>query len=122
MRRSRLTLPPPQDLERFFVFRRLVAGEGHFDIELDQRHALVHARLVDHGKAIVANDPATGKQVLLNYAATTKTVGGVVGVFDARTTGFVSVADPGGSTPPGGRAASPLPVFMPVSLIAVSIK
>jgi hypothetical protein len=52
-------------------------------------HWLLATQLTSDGKGIVANDPASGKQIVLNYDAATKTVGGVTSVFDTNSNKFV---------------------------------
>jgi len=44
-------------------------------------------------EGIVANDPGTGLQVLLNYNSETKTLGSIVSVFDAKTKTWTKLAD-----------------------------
>ena len=46
-------------------------------------HWLLATQMSADGNGIVANDPAIGKQFMLNYNASTKTVGGITGEFDA---------------------------------------
>jgi hypothetical protein len=75
-------------------------------------------QLTSDGKGIVANDPASGKQVVLNYDAATKTVGGVTGVFDANSNKFVPFAEASAGTP----ALAGLQGFAPANFLAVSTK
>ena len=44
-------------------------------------------------EGIVANDPGTGLQVLLNYNSQTKTLGSIVSVFDSKTKTWTRLAD-----------------------------
>jgi hypothetical protein len=44
-------------------------------------------------QGIVANDPSTGRRVLLNYDSPMKTVGSIVGVFDFKTGTWIRLAD-----------------------------
>ena len=44
-------------------------------------------------EGIVANDPGTGLQVLLDYNSETKTLGSIVSVFDSRTKTWTRLAD-----------------------------
>ena len=90
----------------------MISGGG------DPAHWLLATQMTPDGKGIVANDPATGKQVLLAYDPATKTVGGVTGVFDANNKKFVSFADASASTP---NLAS-LQGFVPSTFLAVTSK
>ncbi len=73
------------------------------------------------GDGIVANDPATGSQVILSYDPESKTIGGIQSVFDPKINGFVSV-DAANATkiagdvdlPDGGLAA--LHSFAPAAI------
>jgi hypothetical protein len=44
-------------------------------------------------RGVVANDPNTGRQVLLSYNPETKTLGSVASVFDAKTGTWIKLAD-----------------------------
>jgi hypothetical protein len=44
-------------------------------------------------QGIVANDPSTGLQVLINYDSETKTPGSIVSVFDPKTGIWTRLAD-----------------------------
>ena len=81
-------------------------------------HWLLATQMTADGKGIVANDPATGKQVLLAYDPATKTVGGVTGVFDTSSSKFVSFAEVSAGTP----ALAGLQSFAPTNFLAVSTK
>jgi len=85
-------------------------------------HWLLATQMTADGKGIVANDPATGKHVVLSYDAGTKAVGGVTGVFDAKTKGFVALADASGDLPAGSGGPVALQGFVPSTFIAVAIK
>ncbi len=85
-------------------------------------HWLLATQMTADGKGIVANDPASGKQVVLNYDASTKTVGGVTGIFDAKTKGFVSLANASGDLPAGSGGPAALLGFVPSNFIAVTVK
>jgi hypothetical protein len=45
------------------------------------------------GQGLVANDPGTGQQVLLEYDRETKTLGAIVSLFDSRTGVWTRLAD-----------------------------
>jgi hypothetical protein len=47
----------------------------------------------------VANDTATGKQVVLGYDAASKALGGVTAIFDGNSRKFTAVADAAADTP-----------------------
>jgi hypothetical protein len=81
-------------------------------------HWLLATQLTSDGKGIVANDPASGKPVVLNYDAATKTVGGVTSVFDANSNKFMSFAEASAGTP----ALAGLQSFVPANFLAVSTK
>jgi hypothetical protein len=46
-------------------------------------------------------NPITGKEVVPSHDPNTKTIGGIIGIYDAKTKGFVSLADAGGDPPAG---------------------
>jgi filamentous hemagglutinin family protein len=79
-------------------------------------HWLLATQLTSDGKGIVANDPASGKQVVLNYDAATKTVGGVTSVFDANSNKFVPFAEASAGTP----ALAGMQGFVPSTFLAVA--
>jgi hypothetical protein len=58
-------------------------------------HWLLAVAMGADGNGILTNDPATGKQVLLRNDAVTKTIGGVVGVFDGGRLNPVASTDTG---------------------------
>ena len=84
---------------------------------------LLALNLAPDGKGIICDDPITGKLVELAYNQTTETLGGITGVFDPKTKGFVALADASGDIPPSvtnGLAA--LQSFVPSSFFAVTVK
>lgn len=89
---------------------------------------LLAIKLTGDGKGVIANDPASGRQVVLAYDADTKTVGAVTSVLNPTTKAWVPVAEadlvklagdivllPSGS-------ADVLKSFVPTSYLAVVIK
>ena len=83
---------------------------------------LLALQMTADGKGIIANDPATGRQVVLAYDAATKTVGAVAGMVDPATRQIAPLAD----TAPAGIAAPPaawnaLKAFKVVSYFAVTL-
>ena len=85
-------------------------------------HWLLATQMTADGKGIVANDPSTGKQVVLSYDPGTKTVGGVTGVFDPKTKAFISIADASATALPHSSNLSALQGFVPENFIAVTVK
>ena len=81
-------------------------------------HWLLATQLTPDGKGIVANDPASGKQVVLNYDAATKTVGGVTSVFDTNSNKFVPFVEASAGTP----ALAGMQSFVPLTFLAVTTK
>jgi hypothetical protein len=87
---------------------------------------LLATQLTVYGDGIVANDPATGGQVILSYDPESKTIGGIESVFDPKSNGFVPV-DAANATkiagdiglPDGGLAA--LQSFAPAGYFAVTV-
>lgn len=83
-------------------------------------------RMTDDGKGIVANDPLTGKQVILAYDPDTKTIGGVTSVLDPKTNAFIAIKDAEALKVAGlgdinpDRATS-LQSFAPTSYFAVGV-
>jgi hypothetical protein len=83
---------------------------------------LLATGLTPDGKDILCDDPITGKVVELAYDPTTDTVGGIAGIFDPKTKGFVSLADAGNNPPAGaGNGVSALQGFVPSTYYAVSM-
>lgn len=81
-------------------------------------HWLLATQMTADGKGIVANDPASAKQVVLSYDVSTKSVGGITSAFDASSNKFVSFAEASASTP----ALVGLQRFVPAHFLAVSTK
>jgi hypothetical protein len=81
-------------------------------------HWLLATQMSADGKSIVANDPATGKQIELAWDPTTKTVGGVTGVFDPATKTFTALANAAS----GGQGISDLQGFTATNFLAVTVK
>ena len=83
---------------------------------------LLATGLTPDGKDIVCDDPVTGKLIELAYDPTTETVGGIAGVFDPKSKGFVSLADAGGDVPAGaGGGLAALQSFVPSTYYAVTM-
>lgn len=74
-------------------------------------------KVTDDGKGIIANDPATGGQVILSYDAATKTVGGITSILDAKSQTFVPLAN---SQSNGGVSSQQS--FVPATFFAVTVK
>ncbi|MBV8837151.1 MAG: hypothetical protein JO000_11485, partial [Alphaproteobacteria bacterium] len=51
---------------------------------------LLATRLTDDGKGIVCDDPISGTQIVLGYDASTRTVGGAIGVFDPKSKSVIA--------------------------------
>jgi hypothetical protein len=85
---------------------------------------LLATRLTSDGRGIIANDPVSGRQVVLAYDPNTKTVGGITGMFDANTQRVAALTSspPAGTPPlkPEGLAA--LQGFVPTTFFAVTVK
>jgi filamentous hemagglutinin family protein len=81
-------------------------------------HWLLATQMSQDGKSIVANDPATGKQIELAWDPATKTIGGVTGVFDPATKTFTAIADASS----GGQGISDLQGFTATNFLAVTVK
>jgi hypothetical protein len=60
---------------------------------------LLAVNMTPDGKGIICDDTQTGGLVELAYDPATKTIGGITGVFDAKTKGFVALADAGNDIP-----------------------
>jgi len=83
-------------------------------------------RLTDDGNGIIANDPATGRQVVLAYDPNTRTVGAVTSVFNPATRAWTPIADAdsvklAGDTTLPADASTALQSFVPTSFLAVTI-
>ena len=85
-------------------------------------HWLLATKLTDDGKEIVADDPITGKEIVLSYDPSTRTIGGITGIYDPKTKGFVSLADAGGDLPAGSGGPAALQGFVPSTFFAVAVK
>ena len=88
---------------------------------------LLAIKASDDGKGIIANDPISGRQVLLSYDAGTKTVGGVTGIFDAKSQKFVALTEAAATQQAGEPALkadslAPLNNFVPATFFAVTVK
>jgi hypothetical protein len=85
---------------------------------------LLAFHLTADGKGILANDPQTGKTLVLAYDPQTKTVGGVLGIFDLKQGGAIIPLAPTpavlGDYAPGG-AYPALQAFKPADYLAVSL-
>ena len=82
---------------------------------------LLAVNMAPDGKGIICDDPITGKLVELAYDPATETLGGITGIFDPKTKGFVSLADAGGDIPPGAAGdLSILQNFVPFTFFAVT--
>lgn len=90
-------------------------------------HWMLATKMTDDGRGIIANDPITGAQVVLAYDPATKTVGGVTGIFNPKSKGFVALSQANAGTVLSdagfsANAAGPLAGFAPGSYFAVAIK
>jgi hypothetical protein len=88
---------------------------------------LLAIKASDDGKGIIANDPISGRQVLLSYDAGTKAVGGVAGIFDAKTQTFVALSEAAATQQAGepvlkADSLAPLNNFVPTTFFAVTVK
>ena len=88
---------------------------------------LLAIKVSDDGKGIVANDPISGRQVLLSYDAGTKTVGGVAGILDGKTQKFVALSEAAATQQAGeptlkADSLAPLQNFTPATFFAVTVK
>ena len=83
-------------------------------------------RLTDDGKGIIANDPVTGRQIILAYDAATKTVGGATSIFNPVSKAWVPIAE-ANAVQVAGEAELPadrftaLQNFVPQGYLALSI-
>jgi hypothetical protein len=83
---------------------------------------LLALNLAPDGKGIVCDDPITGKLVEIAYDQTTETLGGITGIFDPRTKGFVALADASGEIPATAAAhIAAVQNFVPSTFFAVTI-
>jgi hypothetical protein len=83
---------------------------------------LLALNLTPDGKGIVCDDPITGKLVEIAYDQTTEKLGGITGIFDPKTKGFVALADASGQIPATAAAhLAALQGFVPSTFFAVTI-
>ena len=83
---------------------------------------LLALNLAPDGKGIICDDPLTGKLVEIAYDQTTETLGSITGIFDAKTKGFVALADASGEIPPAAVSAiATLQKFVPSTYFAVRL-
>jgi hypothetical protein len=83
---------------------------------------LLATGLAPDGKGIICDDTITGTLVELSYDPATETVGGITGVFDAKTKGFVSLADAGNDIPANDASGlAALQGFVPSTYFAVTV-
>jgi len=83
---------------------------------------LLATGLTPDGKGIVCDDPETGGLVELAYDPATETVGGITGVFDTKTKGFVALADAGNDIPTNDASGlAGLQSFVPSTYYAVTV-
>jgi filamentous hemagglutinin family protein len=101
----------------------MIGGQPHQD---GTQAWMLAIKLSDDGKGIVANDPASGRQVILAYDSETRIVGGVTRVFDPKSNAWIAVADAEAvrtaginDIAPGGVTA--LQSFVPTNYLAVVI-
>ncbi len=79
------------------------------------------------GKGIVANDPVTGRQVILGYDPESRTIGLVTSLYDPKTSSWIAVAsaDPiklASESDVQATSVSSLQAFVPVGYLAVAIR
>jgi hypothetical protein len=75
------------------------------------------------GKGIICDDTQTGGLVELAYDPLTQTIGGITQVFDAKTNGFIALADAGNDIPKNDAAGLPgLQNFTPSTYYAVTVQ
>jgi len=83
---------------------------------------LLAVTMTPDGKGIICDDPQTGGLVELAYDPATKTIGGITGVFDAKTKGFVALADAGNDIPASDVSGlAGLQTFVPSTYYAVTV-
>ena len=105
------------DLGQLLMGGPVMIGDGQ-----TPAHWLLATKLTDDGKGIVADDTVSGKEVMLSYNPDTKTVGGITGIFDAKTKEFVALADASGDMPAGSGGPAALQSFAPKNFFAVMVK
>ncbi len=83
---------------------------------------LLATGMTPDGKDIICDDPETGGLVELSYDPTTKTIGGITGVFDTKINSFVSLADAGNDIPANDASGlAGLQSFLPGTYYAVTV-
>jgi len=83
---------------------------------------LLAVNMTPDGKGIICDDTQTGDLVELAYDPATKTIGGITGVFDGKTSGFVALADAGNDIPASDVSGlSALQSFVPATYYAVAV-
>ncbi|HET6248931.1 MAG TPA: MBG domain-containing protein, partial [Tepidisphaeraceae bacterium] len=83
---------------------------------------LLATAMTPDGKDIVCDDPATGGMVELGYDPATETVGGITGVFNPKTNGFVALTDAGSDIPTNDASGlAGLQSFVPSTYYAVTV-
>jgi hypothetical protein len=83
---------------------------------------LLATAMTPDGKDIICDDPATGGMVELAYDPATETVGGITGVFNPKTKGFVALADAGSDIPTNDASGlAGLQSFVPSTYYAVTV-
>jgi len=103
----------------------LVSGPMMISNGAEPAQWLLATQMAPDGRGIVANDPVTGWRVLLSYDPQTRTVGGVIGLYDPKRKGVLSLADVGGLTSdagPMGLGIAYLEGFVAKTYIAVTVK
>jgi hypothetical protein len=83
---------------------------------------LLATGMTPDGKDIICDDPATGGLVELAYDPATETVGGITGVFNPKTKGFIALADAGTDIPANDASGlAGLQSFVPSTYYAVTV-
>jgi hypothetical protein len=82
-------------------------------------------RLTEDGKGIIANDPSTGRQVILAYDPQTKAIGGVRSVLDPKSNAWIAI-DNSDALKAAGLEITPervtaLQAFAPTGYLAVGV-
>jgi hypothetical protein len=84
---------------------------------------LLAVSMTPDGKGIICDDTQTGGLVELAYDPLTQTIGGITQVFDAKTNGFIALADAGNDIPKNDAAGLPgLQNFTPSTYYAVTVQ
>jgi hypothetical protein len=83
---------------------------------------LLATGMTPDGKGIICDDPATGGLVEVAYDPATETIGGITGVFNPKTNGFVALADAGSDIPANDASGlAGLQSFVPSTYYAVTV-